>query len=507
MLNAFRNHIEKNFPELFANTFLLACSGGVDSMVLTDLCDKCGLDFSLAHCNFQLRGADSNRDEALVEKIAEKIDKPIFVTNFNTKRYIKKYKVSVQISARRLRYGWFAEIMEEYGIANLVTAHHADDNLETFLINLSRGTGIEGLTGIPEKRTGILRPLLAFPREEIEAYARSRKIEWREDASNADTRYLRNQIRHDIVPALKKLNPDFLDNFERTRTYLAQTAAIADNQISELKAFLFQERGAGNGLNQGVAKENASRRRFRTEIGTTTKKQGKLFTNVNSSFANGEILTKNEASGPVPGTVIKIPIKALAYLKPLKGYLYGLFHEYGFSEWGNVEDLLAAVSGKEVRSKTHRLIKGRDYLLLTELKPRVRETHHIEADTSLIERPFRMQIQEVAGITETGSDILYVPKNALKYPLRLRKWERGDYFYPFGMKGKKKISKFFKDAKLDAVAKENQWLLCSGGKIVWVVGKRSDSRFKIIENKGKILQFKIMDDKPKSGPADSSLQD
>ncbi|MDT7830478.1 tRNA lysidine(34) synthetase TilS [Pricia sp. S334] len=473
MLEAFKTHIETNFPELRKSPFLLACSGGIDSMVLTELCASCGLDFSLAHCNFQLRGSESDADEKFVSDTAKRLDIKIFVTHFYTIDYAKEHKVSVQMAARELRYEWFAGIMRKNGIKTLVTAHHADDNLETFLINLSRGTGIEGLTGIPTKTNSIARPLIAFSREQIEAYAEAEQIQWREDSSNSDLTYLRNNIRHQILPLLKDLHPNFLNNFRNTQSYLSQTAAIADTHIRELRADVFEKKGH----------------------------------------------------------VTRIPVAALVHLKPLQGYLYGLFHTYGFKEWNDVENLLTSISGKEIRSKTHRLIKDRGVLLLTEIEPsihpipqlgqtgtaqnekdyagqrgtkyvgylengeidrdRKNNLYHIHENQTYIERPIKMDITEVDAITDTGSHILYSPKSALKYPLSLRKWEKGDYFCPFGMKGSKKLSKFFKDEKMDRLAKESQWLLCSNGAIVWVVGKRADERFKVPENTEEIVKFKL----------------
>ncbi len=433
MLEVFKTHIETKFPELLESPFLLACSGGIDSMVLTDLCSRCGMDFALAHCNFQLRGADSVGDEKFVKDKARELYTRIFSINFDTIGYAKEHKVSIQMAARELRYPWFAEIMQKNGIRKLVTAHHADDNLETFLINLSRGTGIEGLRGIPEKTDSIARPLLPFSREQIEAYAQYENIEWREDSSNADTKYLRNNIRHQILPLLKGLNPNFSVNFLDTQNYLSQTATIADYHISQLRAAIFVKKGK----------------------------------------------------------IVKIPIAALVDLKPLRGYLYGFFNEFGFTEWNDVENLLTAMSGKEVRSKTHRLVKDRNFLLLTEITSNENHTYPIQEHRTEIEKPVQMSMTKVDALAETGSHILYVPKKALKYPLTLRKWEKGDYFCPFGMKGTKKLSKFFKDEKIDVIAKENQWLLCSDGAIVWVVGRRADGRFKVSENTEDIIKFEL----------------
>lgn len=402
-------------------------------MVLFDLFLRIGLDFKVAHCNFRLRGNQSDADAEFVSDSVEQNKIPYYTTHFDTVGYVNKYKVSVQLAARELRYAWFTEIMQQNNIQYLVTAHHADDNLETFLINLSRGTGIQGLTGIPEKTDTIARPLLAFSRMQIEEYAHTETIEWREDGSNNDTKYLRNRIRHKILPELKNLNPNFLHNFQKTQEYLNQSATIAEHHLFELRTSIFIE----------------------------------------------------------DNDILKVPVAPLLKLNPIQGYLYGLFGNYGFKEWNDVENLLTATSGKELRSATHRLIKDRDFLLVKEIELETPAIYEIRQNQDSIIHPLTIYISEVDAIGEIGTHILYVPKNALKYPLTLRKWTIGDYFYPFGMQGTKKLSKYFKDKKMDAIAKENQWLLCSEGAIVWVVGKRGDERFKVGKHTEKIIKFEL----------------
>ncbi len=413
--------------------FLLACSGGLDSVVLAHLCHALKMDFSIAHCNFRLRGTESDGDEEFTRQLAMKLNKSFFVTHFDTIGYVNKNKVSVQVGARELRYHWFAEIMQENGIKTLVTAHHADDNLETFLINLSRGTGIEGLSGIPAKNETIARPLLKFSREEILEYAKEKKWEWREDSSNSETKYLRNKIRHDIVPVLKELHPAFLQNFGKTQEYVQQTAEITKNHIDTLRSTLLKKHG----------------------------------------------------------DIVRIQIQELQQLNPAKAYLYGLFKEYGFTEWYDVVSLLTAMSGKEVRSKSHRLVKDREFLLLSEITDENNSTFSINQADKKIDFPIDLTIEEVKKLGKMASTILYVDKETLNYPLLLRKWKKGDYFYPLGMKGKKKLSKFFKDEKIDIISKDAQWLLCSKTEIVWVVGRRADERFKVTDDTRAILKFEL----------------
>ena len=433
MLHEFKRHIENRFRSLREDTFLLACSGGVDSVVLAHLCARCQLNFAIAHCNFKLRGEESDADEEFVRDLAKKLKKPFFVIHFDTMGHVDKHKVSIQMAARELRYHWFAELMKENRFKTVVTAHQADDNLETFLINLSRGTGIDGLAGIPEQTNTLARPLLQFSREQIIAYAKSKKITWREDSSNLETKYLRNKIRQQIVPRLKELHPTFLHNFHKTQEYLAQTSEIAENHIKELKSVLFQN----------------------------------------------------------DGNIIKIKISSLLELHPLKAYVYALFNRYGFTEWDNVIALLYTTSGKEINSKTHRLLKDRDHILLQRITREDSDIYEIQQSETVMESPVHLSIEDVGKMEETSEKILYVDRETLKYPLTVRKWQKGDYFYPFGMAGKKKVSKYFKDEKIDVVSKKKQWLLCSGEDIVWIIGKRADNRFKVAEKTKNIVKFTL----------------
>ncbi|MGB5820533.1 MAG: tRNA lysidine(34) synthetase TilS [Saonia sp.] len=435
MVREFENHIKDRFPELYDDRFLLACSGGIDSMVLAHLCASCKLNFAIAHCNFGLRGDESDADEKFVKEFAKNLNHKFYVNHFDTDAYVRGNKVSVQMAARELRYQWFTYLMQEKGFKTLVTAHQADDNLETFLINLSRGTGIDGLIGIPERTDTIARPLLKFSREQLLKYAKAIRMDWREDSSNRDTKYLRNKIRHQLVPGLKELHPTFLDNFQRTQHYLVQTSDMVEAHVGTLKTKLFQ-------------------------------KDGDMFT---------------------------VAIASLLELHPLKAYMYALFKAYGFTEWNNILGLLSATSGKEVRSKTHRLVKDRERLLLQPLVQYIVKTYKIEENQTTIKEPIQLTIDEIAGIGKTSEKILYADKETLKYPLTIRKWKKGDYFYPFGMKGGKKISKFFKDEKMDIIAKGEQWLLCSDDAIVWVIGKRADNRFRVTDNTKSILKFSLQE--------------
>jgi len=435
MLSNFKAHIALNFPSLLKDRVLIACSGGLDSVVLTHLCHLTGLDITLAHCNFRLRGTESDADEAFVRQLAKQLGTEHLVTHFDTLGYVNQHRVSVQMAARELRYAWFDGLLEKHGFNKVLTAHHLDDNLETFLINLSRGTGIDGLTGIPEHTQTMARPLLTYSRAALLDYANSNQLEWREDASNSDAKYLRNKIRLEVVPVLKELHPNFLENFKKSSVYLGRSAAIAKNHLAQLKQVLF-------------VKENG---------------------------------------------LLKIPIAQLKELHPFEGYLYGLFQEYGFTEWENLRDLLVAMSGKCIESKTHRLLKDRDFLWLCALERTTdeTETYSIPTDSKSIVQPLGLEFLEVTERNENTTDVIYVDKSALKYPLQVRKWKKGDYFYPLGLGGRKKLAKFFKDEKVPVALKERQWLLCSGENIVWIIGKRADERFKVQTHTKDILRITV----------------
>ncbi|WP_340201967.1 tRNA lysidine(34) synthetase TilS [Ascidiimonas sp. W6] len=417
----FQQHIERTFPYLRTSKFLVAVSGGLDSVVLVHLCKEAALDFSIVHCNFNLRGKESDEDEAFVKKLGTALKVEVYTKSFDTQLQVTNTNQSVQMVARSLRYQWFNELCLDYGFTYVLTAHHLDDSMETFFINLSRGTGIEGLTGIPERNKKVLRPLLPFSREELKNYAVKKKISWREDSSNQETKYLRNKIRHTLIPILKDLHPDFTQSFTNTQNFLKGTSTIVETHINTLK--------------------------------------GSLFIHQDS--------------------VITVDTDALLALVPLDAYLYELFKEFQVTAWKDLKHLLKAQSGKQLLSATHRFVKDRDRLLITPLlKSSVNsEVYYWPKETSYINAPICLSFRETKNLGKTDALKINVDKEKLKFPLIVRKWKNGDYFYPTGMRGKKKLSKFFKDEKYALPDKEAQWLLCSEDAIVWVIGKRADRRF------------------------------
>lgn len=433
MLTEFNNHIEKKHSFLKKGKLLLACSGGVDSIVLAHLCVRSALNVTLAHCNFNLRGSESDGDETFVKKLGSELKIPTITKSFDTKNYILKNGGSVQMAARALRYQWFEELKASEGFDFILTAHHLDDKLETFLINLSRGTGIDGLTGIPEQNKRVIRPLLAFSRVQILAYAKAEELAWREDSSNQDSKYLRNKVRHEIVPRLKEMHPSFLDNFNQTENFLNQTSTLVENYINQVRTDLFE----------------------------------------------------------IKGDLVKIKLDKLLKLQPIEAYLYKLFQSYGFTDWSGIQDLLTSMSGKEVVSKTHKLLKDRDYLILSETENEKQDFFIIEEGIEVIQNPISLKLEKAEAVQKSPKNVVFFDKEKLNYPLMLRRWEKGDYFYPYGMLGKKKLSKYFKDEKIDLFSKEKQWLLCSNNEIVWVVGMRSDNRFKVDDTTENILKVTL----------------
>lgn len=436
--------MEEKFPEIGNKKLLLAISGGIDSMVLLDLLSRMDSDLHLAHCNFKLRGKDADTDEAFVRSEAKKYHKTLYVNQFDTKAYATKHKCSIQMAARELRYDWFKDLLKEKNYDYLLTAHHTDDNLETFFINLSRGTGIDGLCGIPEKSNHILRPLLPFSKEDIQAYAAEHNLSWREDLSNEDSKYLRNRIRKDLVPLLKEINPSFLESFASTLDHLKETNQIVGDAMAVVR---------------------------------------------------DKVIEKKGLTDP---SVIHFKVKDLVEFSNNTAYLYQLFYPFGFHQWDDIKSLLVSQSGKHIVSKTHRLLKHREYLLLSEINPNKFDVdpkgiHEMDTLVDLHGSTLKMETLKL-GESEFNKPYdnelctASFDKDLLTYPLSVRKWEKGDYFYPIGMTGKKKLSKFFKDQKYSLLDKENIWLLCSGTDIIWIIGKRMDNRYKISDKTKTILK-------------------
>ena len=442
MISVFTTHIKANFPFLLKDNILIAISGGVDSVVLTHLLYKLGANIGLAHVNFQLRGEESNQDAFFVKSLAEQMKIAVFFKTIDTNSYAKQHKQSTQMAARETRYQWFEELLAKENYNYILTAHHADDAIETFFINLSRSSGLEGLTGIPSQNNNVVRPLLPFSRADIEEYALANKLIWREDASNATTKYLRNKIRHELVPVLKAIFPNFQTTFSQTQTHLKESQALVKDYISKIKPKIWEERNDKRYLSLEVLQE-------------------------------------------MPNT---------------KAVLYELLKEYGFTEWNVICKLLDAQTGKQVFSKDYFLLKDRSFLVLgvikeTNYKPQqvgVGDVFVVEG-TNSTPKNYKISALSQSEINmEKYGDLneAYIDKSKIKLPFTVRNWKKGDYFYPLGMQGKKKISNFLIDQKTALFEKEKIQLLCDANNtVVWVIGKRLDNRFKITEKTTDIIKI------------------
>jgi tRNA(Ile)-lysidine synthase len=440
MLQAFIENIKKQKLVDPSSKILLTVSGGIDSVVLAALFHEAALNFGIAHCNFQLRGKESEQDEDFVEKLAEKYNVPFHSVAFETDDFAKENKLSIQVAARTLRYQWFEKIRKQFKYDFIATAHHKDDSIETFLINIIRGTGIAGMHGILPKQNNIIRPLLFANKKEITAFAKELKLKFREDSSNASDKYLRNKIRNKIIPSLKELNPS-----------IDETIANSIQHLSEVEII------------------------FRKEIEKKRK----------------ELVSVNRES-------ISISIKKIKKLNPASIYLFEFLKPFNFNSSSVIEILnsLDAESGKQFFSESHRLIKDRETLIITEIKKRsVTEEKLKQIKVKKDQKKISLNGASLHFQTfpkTRNYKILVQPETAsldfekLQFPLLIRKWQKGDSFQPIGMKGKKKLSDFFIDSKLSLIEKENVNVLISGNEIAWVIGYRISEHFKITNNTSKI---------------------
>ena len=410
MYNLFSKHIKKEFSFLNKSKLLVCVSGGVDSMVLINLLKRLNYDVSIAHCNFNLRNDESDLDEDFVKSYAFNNSIQFFSKSFVTQ--LRKH--SMQMAARNLRYKWFYNILKTEKLDYIITAHHLDDSLETFILNLSRASGIEGLTGIKQLNDVIARPLLVFSKNEILNYAKANSIKWREDSTNKKNNYQRNQIRNEIIPLLKKLHPNFLDQSKKTMTFLKESNLIIDNYIQNVK-------------------------------------------NENFTLKDDEIIISKD------------------FIKSNSNIIFHLFKEYNFKHSDQILELCNSLSGKIIESNTHVLLSNRSNLIVREKTNRIDQIFEVGIKGLL--SPIEMNIEVGEFKTKFNKKSIYLSKKEIDFPLCLRKWKKGDVFFPFGMKGKKTVSKYYKDEKMSFFDKQNQWLLCNNDEIVWVVGKRPDRRF------------------------------
>ena len=432
MKNKIRDKIDKDLIEFKSKKILLAHSGGLDSSVLAHILLDLKIDFSIAHCNFQLRGTESENDLNFVSKWSKENKISFFHSKFATKKYCEINKTNVQLATRELRYKWFFELQNIYGFDFIFTAHHLNDQFETFLINSSRGTGLKGLLGIINTKK-LYRPLLNISKKEIIEYAKMKKLTWREDQSNFENYYMRNKFRNKVLPEIEMMIPEYLNKFKITLNNLEETQEFINNSIE--------------------------------------KTRNKIFIKENS--------------------LIKVNINTLLKLNPLNFYLHELFYLYGFNSQ-ELSKLLLSETGKQLFSKTHRILIDRGYLVLKELIEKEKESYLLDLSKKELKSPIKLNFKYVSTYDKKllNHNFASIDFMKIKEPLILRKPQSKDYFYPTGMQGKKSVSKYFKDEKYSIYDKENQWLLVSNKDIVWIVGKRLDSRFAASNKSIKVLEIK-----------------
>ncbi len=427
LLEAFNDFIAKE--RLFSpdDRILLAVSGGLDSVVLCELSYRADFRLVIAHCNFQLRGSESDRDEDFVRQLAQRYDREVLIQRFDTRAYAASRQLSIQVAARELRYGWFGQIVEGWKEkAVIVTAHQLDDNIETMVMNFFRGTGLTGLRGMLPRQGRIVRPLLFAGREELSRFADEAQLTWVEDSSNESDNYTRNFFRHQILPLVERAYPSALDNLADNLGRFRETEILYREAIDRQKKDLMEQKGSE----------------------------------------------------------IHIPVLKLRKAVPLPTLIYELFSPYGFTpqQIGVLTGLLDSPSGKYICSATHRLLKDRRWLILSPLHDAGSATILIEEGRTIVDfAQGTLQFEwlpDFTGQPSAESSVAWLDAGQVEFPLLLRPWRPGDYFYPLGMRKKKKLARFFIDHKLSLADKEKVWVLEMNKKIIWVVGQRIDDRFR-----------------------------
>ena len=440
MLERFLEFISEKSLWKEGDKVTLAVSGGIDSVVMLQLFHQAGIPCIIAHCNFNLRGAESDGDEHFVRSLAARLEIPVYVASFQTESYAEQEKVSIQMAARILRYDWFEELCEETGCQSVATAHNRDDSEETFFLNLMRGTGIRGLTGIQSRNGRVIRPLLFASRSMIQEYAGNNQLAWREDSSNLKTDYTRNRIRHMLIPVIREMNEKSAETMQSNIERLRYASAVYHNFLAEKKRNLLHRQG-----------------KFQTiQIGSITAEPF------------GESL------------------------------LYEILSDFDFTA-PQVREIFRGLhgsAGKQYFSLSFRLIRDRGTLILEPLKPLNRKRYYIDNPYNDITEPIHLRL----SLIQIGYDfdipaepgIACVDFDKLDFPLIIRRWENGDYFRPLGMSGMKKLSDFFIDNKVPVPLKENSWLITSGKDIVWVAGMRIDDRFRIGPETKRALRMELV---------------
>ncbi len=428
MLERFNQYNETN--QLFTpnDRLLVAVSGGIDSMVLIDLLKENGVSIAVAHCNFKLRARESDLDQLFVKEYCEQHAIPFHTISFQTKLVAEERKISTQMAARELRYDWFEDLLERHQLDKLVTAHHLNDQAETFFINLLRGSGPNGLSGIPIKSNRIIRPLSFATKKEIKMYADRKNLQYREDSSNADNKYVRNKIRLEIIPLLEELNPSFIPSAQKSMQLIAQAQLLINQEV--------------------VA--------FKKKFVTNSSKE------------------------------ITIDFDALNQTATPQLIAFELLSEYGFNST-QIEQIFAdsgLSTGAILESETHVLLMNRSDLVISAKDHLHTVKEELIGGLVFDNKWLKGDVMLREALTDfpDGKTAAAFDADLIKKPLLINGWQNGDAFQPFGMNTFKKLSDFFVDEKLSIFQKDRVQLLRSNNEIVWVVGHRADNRFKITEN-------------------------
>ena len=440
LLEEFEKYVSEN--ELFSHNdkVLLAVSGGVDSMVLMSLTAAAGYQFGVAHCNFQLRGKESDEDQVMVEREAKRLGVEFYNAHFDTVGEMARTGESMEMAARRLRYAWFKSLCDDHGYSVIAIAHHINDSIETFFINMLRGTGLRGLTGINAQVGRIVRPLMFATRKDIHDFAVAHRIPFREDSSNRSTKYLRNKVRLGLVPMLKEINPQFTTIMRRNISRLSQAQEFVTASMEMIKRQVVEE-------------------------------QSGIFT-----------LHIDRIDGSLPRNFIIYEI---------------LSAQFGFK--GDVVDLLCHALDNEATGKR---FYSRDWVAVVDRQKIVVATVAEDDDCeTLVDRTM---IRSYAGgsvlfyeycdidfieTLDMGDNVALLDADKLQFPLKVRRWREGDWFIPLGMSGRKKLSDYLIDRKVSLVEKSRQFVLLSGDDIVWVIGRRLDDRFCITKKTENVLKI------------------
>jgi tRNA(Ile)-lysidine synthase len=438
MVRTVRRYIEKESLLNPGDKVVVGLSGGADSVVLLYLLNRLGYECVAAHCNFHLRGEESVRDEAFAKQLADSFKIPFYKQDFDTYAIAKERGISIEMAARDLRYEWFESLRKNHQAIAIAVAHHKDDSIETLLLNLIRGTGIKGLTGIKPQTGFVVRPLLCVSKQEILQFAEKKELPFITDSSNLQDEFTRNKIRNQVLPLLRTINPAVREALTQTMNNLDEVAKIYDAEIEKACKYVFD------------------------------KEKGSIDMGRLKSFPSSESV------------------------------LFELLKNYGFGK-EVIQDIYQAIdsqSGKEFYSDQYRLVRDRtEFLLLPLDKQEEKKEYLINIGESSVAFPVGMEIncQESKADfqIEKHKHIAYLDFEALQFPLTLRNWQIGDKFVPFGMHSFQKLSDFFNNHKFSKPEKEKTWLLVSGNDIVWIVNHRTDDRFKITKHTKKIIILKL----------------